>query len=196
MSSKFQFIDHWRLAGKHAFLSASSYHWLGYDEEKVRNRFKTSMDAALGTRKHELAKELIEMGIKLADTGQTLNTYVNDCIGYRMQAEVLLYFSDNCFGTADAIDYRLNPRTGLMRLRIFDLKNGVTKSSEKQLWVYIALFCLEYEVDINEIEVDARIYQNDLIHTFEIDPLVILEVMAKIRRNNDIIDEARMEAQL
>lgn len=190
----FKFRNHWNLEGKHAFLSPSSYHWLNYDEEKVRNRLKTSMDAALGTRKHELAKELIEMGIKLNDTGQTLNSYVNDCIGYRMKPEVLLYYSDNCFGTADAIDYRLNPRTQKMRLRVFDLKNGVSKTSEKQLWIYIALFCLEYEVDINEIEVDARIYQNDMINTFEIDPVVIMQVMDKIKRDDAIIEEARMEA--
>lgn len=196
MKSKFEFHDHWRLAGKHAHMSPSSYHWLGYDEEKVRSRFRTSMDAALGTRKHELAKELIEMGIKLPDTGQTLNSYVNDCIGYRMQPEVLLYYSDNCFGTADAISFRMNPRTQTMRLRVFDLKNGVTKASEKQLWVYIAIFCLEYEIDINDIEVDARIYQNDLIQEFEIDPQVIFEVMQKIKRDDTIINELRMEALL
>jgi hypothetical protein len=175
-------------------MSASSYHWLNYDEDKLRDRFKTSMDAALGTRKHELAKELIEMGIKLPDTGQTLNSYVNDCIGYRMQPEVLLHYSDNCFGTADAIDFRINPKTRNMRLRVFDLKNGVTKASVKQLWVYIALFCLEYEVDINDIEVDARIYQNDMIEIFEIDPIDILQTMALIRRNDDIINELKEEA--
>lgn len=193
---KFQFNDHWKLAGKHSFMSPSSYHWINYDEDKIRDRFKTSMDAALGTRKHELAKELIEMGIKLPDTGQTLNSYVNDCIGYRMQPEVLLYFSENCFGTADAIDYRMNPKTRKMRLRVFDLKNGTTKASEKQLWVYIAIFCHEYEVDINEIEVDARIYQNDLVHEFEIDPVIIMDLIALMKRNDDIINDARMEALL
>lgn len=188
---RFQFHDHWKLAGKHAFMSASSYHWINYDEDKLRERYKNSMDAARGTRLHELAKELIELGIKLPDTGQTLNSYVNDCIGYRMQCEVLLYFSDNIFGTADAIDFRLNPRTKKMRLRIFDLKNGVTKASEKQLWIYIAIFCYEYEVDPNEIEIDARIYQNDMIHEFEIDPTVILQLMALMRRNDEIINEER-----
>lgn len=193
---KFRFNDHWKLAGKHAFMSPSSYHWLNYDADKLRNRFKTSMDAALGTRKHELAKELIEMGIKLPDTGQTLNSYVNDCIGYRMSPEVMLVYSENCFGTADAIDFRLNPRTKKMRLRVFDLKNGVTKASEKQLWVYIAIFCFEYEQDINEIEVDARIYQHDQIYEFEIDPTDILETMQKIKDGDVIINEARMEALL
>ena len=193
---RFQFNDHWKLAGKHSFMSPSSYHWINYDEDKIRDRFKTSMDAALGTRKHEFAKEAIEMGIKMADTGQTLNSYINDCIGYRMTPEVLLYFSENCFGTADAISYRMNPKTRKMRLRIFDLKNGTTKASEKQLWVYIAIFCHEYEVDINEIEVDARIYQNDIIHEFEIDPMIIMDLIALMKRNDDIINDARMEALL
>jgi hypothetical protein len=121
---------------------------------------------------------------------------VNDCIGHRMSPEVILYYSDNCFGTADAIDFRINPKTKKMRLRVFDLKTGVTKASAKQLWVYVAIFCLEYEIDINEIEVDARIYQNDMIHEFECDPLDILEIMAKIKRFDEIIDEAKMEVLL
>lgn len=193
---KFQFKDHWKLTGKHAFMSPSSYHWLNYDADKLRARFATSMDAALGTRKHELAKELIEMGIRLPDTGQTLNSYVNDCIGYRMQPEVMLYYSENCFGTADAIDFRLNPKTKKMRLRVFDLKNGVTKASFKQLWVYIALFCLEYEVDPNEIEIDARIYQNDMIVEEPIEITDILQTMQTIREHDDVINDLRLEALL
>lgn len=193
---KFQFRDHYKLVGKHAFMSASQYHWINYDEGKIRDRFTTAMAAALGTEKHDLAATLIRMGIKLADTGQTLNSYVNDCIGHRMTPEQILYYSDNFFGTADAIDFRINPKTKKMRLRVFDLKTGVTKASEKQLWIYIALFCLEYEIDVNEIEIDARIYQNDMIMTFEVDPLDILEIMAKGKRFDTIIDDARMEAML
>jgi hypothetical protein len=169
---------------------------MNYDEEKIRERFRTVTAAALGTRKHELASELIELGQKLADTGQTLNMYVNDCIGYRMQPEVLLYFSDNCFGTADAISFELNPRTQKMRLRVFDLKTGDSKTSEKQLWVYIAIFCCEYEVDINEIEVDARIYQHDMIYEFDIDPVDILDLIAKMKRFDEVVNETRLEVQL
>lgn len=193
---KFQFNPHYNLVGKHAFMSASQYHWINYDEDKIRERFNTAAAAALGTRKHELAAELIDLGIKLPDTGQTLNSYVNDCIGHRMQTEVVLYYSDNCFGTADAIDFRLNPRTQKMRLRVFDLKTGTTKASVKQLWVYIAIFCFEYEIDVNEIEIDARIYQNDMIESFEIDPVDILNVLALMKRNEIIINDARMEALL
>lgn len=187
----FTFNRHREHEGMHAFLSASSYHWLNYDEEKIRLRFVTSKEHAVGTRKHNLASMLIDMGQKLEDTGQTLNSFVNDCIGFKMQSEVLLYFSDNCFGTADAIDFRLNPRSGNMRLRIFDLKTGSTRTSEKQLWVYIALFCLEYDVAVDDIEYDARIYQNDQITHFEIEPSVIFEVMQKIKFNDKIINEMK-----
>ena len=83
-----------------------------------------------------------------------------------------------------------------MRLRVFDLKTGDSKASEKQLWVYIAIFCHEYEIDINEIEIDARIYQHDMIYTFEIDPVEILNVIALMKRNDDIINNARLEAML
>jgi len=193
---KFQFLPHYNLVGKHAFMSASQYHWINYDAEKIRDRFTTAMAAALGTEKHELAAQLIKLVIKLPDTGQTLNSYVNDCIGHKMQPEQILYYSDNCFGTTDAIDFRLNPRTQKMRLRVFDLKTGTTKSSERQLWVYIALFCLEYEVNVNEIEIDARIYQNDMIYRFDIDPTDILDVMAKMKEFDDIINDARLEAML
>lgn len=191
-----KFNPHYQLQGKHATLSASTYHWIRYDREKMATRFKTMLDAARGTELHDLAARLIKLRIKQADTGQTFNSYVNDCIGHRMTPEQILYYSDNCFGTADAIDYRLNKKTQKMRLRVFDLKTGVTKSSVNQLEVYIALFCLEYEVDPNEIEIDARIYQNDLVQIYEIDPLDILNIMIKIREFDTLLNELRLEEAL
>lgn len=188
-----KFNPHWHLQGKHATLSASSYHWIRYDRDKMINRIRTLMQASRGTALHELASQLISLGVKLQDTGQTLNMYVNDCIGYRMTPEQILYFSENCFGTADAIDFRMNKKTQRMRLRIFDLKTGEGKTSVNQLEVYVALFCLEYEVDPNEIEIDARIYQNDQIFEFEIDPVDILNIMIKIKEFDKLINEIRLE---
>ena len=52
--------------------------------------------------------------------------------------EQALYYSDNCFGTADAISFKKN------FLRIHDLKTGVTPGSMKQLLIYASMFCLEY----------------------------------------------------
>lgn len=77
-----------------------------------------------------------------------------------MTPEQVLYYSDNCFGTADAISFR----KGL--LRIHDLKTGTIPAHMEQLMIYAALFCLEYDVKPSEIKMELRIYQNDevLIH--------------------------------
>ena len=187
------FNSHYQLQGKHAALSASQYSWIRYDEAKLRARLKTMVAAARGTELHDLAAKMIKLGVKLPDTGQTLNSYVNDCIGHRMTPEQILHYSDNCFGTADAIDFRLNPKTQKMRLRVFDLKTGTTKSSVNQLEVYVALFCLEYQYSPNEIEIDVRIYQNDLIQGYEVDPVDILNIMEKIRLFDEVINQVRAE---
>lgn len=180
---------HSHLAGKHAFLSASKYHWIRYDEEKIEQSFMTAMAAAKGTRLHELAMHLIKEGVKLEDTRATLNAYVNDSIGYRMIPEQILYYSDNCFGTADALSFR----EGL--LRIFDLKTGVNEASPDQLLIYAAMFCLEYEVKPPEIEMDLRIYQNDDVKMIETDPHDIIVIMDIIRKFDQIIERKKWEVQ-
>ena len=71
------FNQHSDLIGKHAFLSASKYHWINYDEEKIVEAYDKAMTAARGTRLHALAHDLISLGVKLPNTQQTLNMYVN-----------------------------------------------------------------------------------------------------------------------
>ena len=94
--------------------------------------------------------------------------YVNDAIGYKMTPEQILYYSDNCFGTADAITFR----NGL--LRIHDLKTGVTPAHMEQLEIYVALFCLEYKIKPSDIDVELRLYQLDeiLVHKPMADEIV------------------------
>ena len=82
---------------------------------------------------------------------------MNDAIGFRMVPEQILYYSDNCFGTADAIIFKNN------FLRIHDLKTGIIPAHMEQLRIYAALFCLEYKVKPGEIDMELRIYQNDEI---------------------------------
>jgi hypothetical protein len=65
-------------------------------------------------------------------------------------------------------------------LRIHDLKSGVTRTSEKQLFVYAALFCLEYGFKPFEIGVEVRIYQSDEVRVYVPDPAEILYIMDKI----------------
>ncbi len=168
------FNKHPQLAGKHALLSPSSYSWLNYDDQKLEARFHAAMAARRGTDIHALAHEAIRLGIKLSKANQALSTYVNDAIGYKMVCEQPLVYSENCFGTADTLCFRRN------KLRVHDLKTGIRATSEKQLEVYAAIFCLEYNASPLEIEIELRIYQRDEIRVFEPIPEAILEIMDKI----------------
>jgi hypothetical protein len=168
------FNDHSRLEGQHAFLSASKYHWINYDEEKLVDKFTKFQAAQRGTALHELARRCINLGVKLPKTNRTLNLYVNDAIGFKMQTEQILYYSDNCFGTADTISFRK------AFLRIHDLKTGDTPASINQLMVYNALFCLEYNVKPIEIETELRLYQSDDVLVHIPDPEEIFRIMDKI----------------
>ena len=43
------FNDHSELEGLHAFLSASKYHWINYDEEKLYSAYANYRAAEQGT---------------------------------------------------------------------------------------------------------------------------------------------------
>jgi len=165
---------------KHAFLSPSKYHWVNDDEDKLASRFNKWEAAAKGTRLHALAAEHIKLGLKMPKTPTTFNMFVNDAIGYRMTAEQGLFYSDNCFGTADAISFVRN------KLRIHDYKSGVTKPSMTQLEVYAAIFCLEYGFNPNDIEIELRIYFDDEIIVHH--PEQIAELMIIIVESDKLVD--------
>lgn len=169
------------MQGKHAFLSPSQNAWLNYDEEKLKRIVTNSRAKELGTRLHLLASELIELNQKLPRSKKTLNSFVNDAIGYRMQSEVVLYYSEFCFGTADAISFKKN------LLRIHDLKTGVTPVSMNQLLVYASLFCLEYKKSPSDIDVELRIYQLDDVITYIPTPEEIRRCMDRIIESDKII---------
>lgn len=175
------------LPAAHAFLSPSNYHWIRYDVEKLDRVFFAQAQARRGTELHELAQRMIKLGVRLPDNGQTLNQYVNDAIGFRMTPEQILFFSMNCFGTTDAIGFRNN------KLRIFDLKTGLTEASFDQLLVYAALFCLEYRFKPNEIKIELRIYQNDEVRVLEADPDDVFHIIDKIRVFDKRLNALRSE---
>jgi hypothetical protein len=179
------FNNHLDLLGKHAFLSPSSYHWLNYSDQKLADRFAASMAARRGSDLHALAHEAIRLGVKLSKANLSLSTYVNDAIGFKMSCEQPLYYSDNCFGTADTISFRRN------KLRIHDLKTGIRPTSEHQLEVYAALFCLEYGIDPFSIEIELRIYQRDEIRVFEPFAETINDIIMKIVEFDQQIEEMR-----
>ena len=155
------FVKHSNLEGLHAVFSPSQPSWLRYSDDAAIESYSNRKAAALGTRLHAWAKETIDLGIKQPRSKKTLYSYVNDAIGFNMSTEVVLYYSDRFFGTADAISFRDN------LLRIHDLKTGKTPAKMEQLQVYAALFCLEYKFKPGDIEMELRIYQNDevLVHT-------------------------------
>lgn len=180
------FNDHYKLAGQHAFLSASNYHWINYDHDKLDRTFATAMAAKRGTELHALAHEAIRLGVKLRGSN-SLAAYVNDAIGFKMTPEQILYYSENCFGTADAIAFRKNV------LRIHDLKTGVNPASVHQLEVYAAMFCLEYRVNPFDIQMELRIYQNDDVSLTMGDPDVVTHIMEKIISFDKRIKEIRSD---
>lgn len=181
------FNKHSDLRDLHAFLGASQHSWVNYDEEKLEESYRKSMAKQRGTELHELAYNLIRLGVKLPKTNKTLNMYVNDAIGYRMTPEQPLFYSANCFGTADTISFSKK------LLRIHDLKTGVIPASMTQLDIYAALFCLEYDVNPNDINIQLRIYQMDSVFVDEPPKEDILYIMNKIVLFDKKIDEMRME---
>jgi hypothetical protein len=111
-----------------------------------------------------------------------------------MAIEQALVYSENAFGTADAIWFGENPdkeSSFKNLLRIFDLKNGDTRSSKSQLECYAALFCLEYKIRPMDIEYDLRIYQNDEIQEFETDPEDIVYIMDRYIVANQLIESMK-----
>lgn len=173
------FNRHSDLAGRHATLSASKYHWIRYTDDKLRNWFKTQLAAREGSELHDLAAFLIRKNMKLPRNKKTMNQYVNDAIGFRMTPEQVLFYSVHCFGTADAIGYRVID--GRSELRVHDLKTGVSKASMDQLMIYVAMFCLEYEYRPFEIDhIELRIYQNDAYEVFVPDREDITYIMDRI----------------
>ena len=150
-----QFNNHRNLEGLHALFSPSQSSWLRYDDDKAVEVYLNRQAAQMGTRLHEWAKQTIDLGIKQPRSKKTIYSYVNDAIGFKMSTEVVLFYSERFFGTADTICFRNNI------LRIHDLKTGKREADIEQLLIYAALFCLEYKVKPSEIEIELRLYQND-----------------------------------
>lgn len=189
------FNQHYNLHGKHAFLSASKYSWIRYTPEQLAETFRKALAAQEGTELHELAATLILKGLKLRGSNTTMAMYVNDAIGFRMTPEQVLYYSDNCFGTADAISFR----NGL--LRIHDLKTGESPAKFDQLKIYAAIFCHEYNIPPGSIDMEFRIYQMDEIKYCNVDTdpdLVpeIAEITSRMHMFDSLLNTWKEEAEV
>lgn len=210
------FNKHFDKEGKHAILSASSWRWLNDDQESLMKRISSSYAQAIGTILHDFAAKHIQYRIKLnkydkknamlelLTSGvpayvldsldfdsifENLMAYVNDGVGFKMYPEVVLYYSENFFGTADAISFNENERI----LRIHDYKSGVIPAHIEQLEIYAALFCLEYRFKPHEIETHLRIYQSGEVLCHEPEPEEIKEVADKIVYLDKFLNQMRQE---
>ena len=181
------FNTHDELRGEHAILSASKYHWLNYDDEKLLRTVANEEKKRLGTELHEFAENAIRKRIYLKDDKSCLNSFVNDAIRYNMTPEVVLYYSEYCFGTADALFYDDEEKL----LRVHDLKTGTTRASFSQLDIYAALFCLEYNKDPMSLTYIQRIYQGNGYKENLPDPNVIQTVVDKIVSFNTLLENTR-----
>ena len=177
------FNKHTNLEGLHAPFGASKSSWLRYNDEKAIEVFQNLRAAEEGTRIHAWAAETIKLKIKQPRSNNYLYAYVNDAIGFRMETEVVLFYSQYFFGTADAITFKNNV------LRIHDLKTGTTPVKMEQLVIYAALFCLEYKIKPGEIDIELRIYQkNQDVQVFNPTAEDILPVMDKIIYLNKLLE--------
>jgi hypothetical protein len=210
------FNKHLELEGRHAILSPSKPFWLNYDEEALEKNYIASFATDIGTLVHEYAADRIRFRLPLdmesdeAKNGLLLHLmkngipfrvidldrifynlvpYVNDGIGYKMECEVKLKYSDLCFGTADTIGVR---RT---MLRIHDLKTGTMPAHMDQLLAYAALFFLEYKRDYrpSTMKTELRIYQNQDITVHQPTEEEIRGAMDAIVRGDKILSHRTME---
>ena len=187
-----KFYDHKNLSGLHAPFTASQSAWLRYDDDKVIEVYANKKAAAMGTRLHEWAAETITLGLKQPKSKKTICAYVNDAIGFKMDTEVVLFYSERFFGTADAISFR----NGV--LRIHDLKTGKVGKIEdhmEQLEVYTALFCLEYKVKPIDIRIELRVYKCDEVITWNPTAEDIVPIMDKIIHLDKLLEKIDREEE-
>lgn len=213
----FRFHDHSRDVpkGAHALLSPSKYSWTNYEGvDPLFNMVCSLYTKEIGTLLHKLAETAIKYRVKLpklaakpmitlwllangiprgiVDANKYVNNfcaYVNDAIGFDMSPEVILKYSENAFGTADAI--RFNEKK--MHLRIHDFKSGVLKPCLRQLEVYAALFCMEYNIKPKDLTIELRIYWQDQIIIGNPTPADIVPIIDKIKSSDDFINSLKGE---
>lgn len=181
---------HLDLIGTHAPLSPSSPSWLKYDDAKLRDYFINLQAKQRGTRLHDLACKLIQEHVNLPRKQRTLNSYVNDAIGFGMSPEQVLFYSYNCYGTADAILFENG------KLRIHDLKTGKSPAHIEQLEIYAALYCLEHGIVPQDISTELRIYQNDDVLKVAMNSDLLETRMRQIVHCDQIYEETKRDSGL
>lgn len=199
--------------GAHAALGASQHAWLNYDDDKMFEAWRRRYSQSIGILAHSYAKDYIQWGqkakagdktglfvhllknniparaININSLFDTWKLYVNDCVQARMRPEQVLYFSPNSFGTADAISFRNE------KLKVFDLKTGDRDASMDQLYIYAALFCLEYDYRPGSIDIETRIYQKGDYTEEHPTAEDILPIMDTIKQFDKLIESYKEESR-
>lgn len=221
------------LKGKHAKLSPSQAHrWANKDmnQEQLYRLVNSSYAQEIGTLLHAFVEDDINYRVKMIQSDKkeirkhllkhgipesialeyvdrcfdVLMSYVNDAIGFRMDAEVELAYSSIpikslralginpvCFGTADAISFKEN------KLRIHDLKTGIKPAHMDQLITYAALFCLQNNIKPHELEdIELRIYQADEPIVFHPEVDDIIPIMDRIKKYDKWLIEYLIEEEV
>ena len=200
---------HSNLEGSHAFLSASKYGWRNKSDTELMDAYRNSFATSIGTLLHSYAADSIrlrerlrkgdargvkfdlmrrgipEFAIDIQAVFPTLMAYINDAVGFQMDPEILLYYSDLCYGTADAIQVHGDI------LRIHDLKTGSTPAKMEQLMVYAGLFYLEYGYKPERMQTELRIYQMDEVVVHQPEPEELREVMNDICQKDRVLQKMK-----
>lgn len=162
---------------------------LGHKKTNIRN-VKSEIESYIYQKYNDndkdditlAGKRLMKMiGYLSNDVFETIKCYINDGIGFKMDTEIPLEYSELFFGTVDCISFNKN------FLRIHDLKTGTTPASIEQLLVYAAFFCLQYKYNPNNIDIELRIYQNNEIVYHNPEGNEIECIMDKIVNDNEYI---------
>lgn len=201
--------DYSKLKNTHAFCGASNYRWRNYDVDKLIQSKVSSYATSIGTLLHEYAADNIKHRFKINKSDKrgilrylsiehgiilqsieinrlfpNLMNYVNESIDFEMDPEVTLYYSDDFYGTADAISWE----DGV--LRISDLKTGVTPASFMQLENYAAFFCLDYKIKPTQIKhMEFRIYQNGEVMFADPEPIILAPIIEQVIEFNRVLSD-------
>lgn len=149
-------------------------------ESFLWTKYKCGEEGKLGDYGITLIKQMSNLPKEVFETARH---YINDGIGFRMNVEQPLVYSEFFFGTADTIAFRD------MVLRIHDYKSGDRPAHMEQLMVYAALFCLEYVIKPKDIDTELRIYQAGEVLTHQPAPDEIVDIMDKIIYANRYVEK-------
>ena len=173
----------------HSFASGNIKAYESYDEENlddVRKGFRNYVRGRYPLDQDKTASLacmfLDNMRYVPEESWLSVAQFINDGCQYKMNSEQPLWYSDNAFGTTDAISFYRN------KLRIHDLKTGDTPAKLMQLNIYAALFCLEYHKQPDQIKIELAIYQFGNVTKESPDPKDIRDLMDLIVEDDRVLN--------